>query len=303
MPIQFRARSGFAALAGLCLIWGYTWVVMKEGLRFADPFDYAALRTIPGSLLIFAILMVRGQPLALRAPRQTFVLGLFQTTAFNAFASWALVAGAASKTAVLVYTMPFWILLLAWPLLGERIRGVQWVAVALSAAGLILVLEPWQLGGTFASKVLAVLTGIAWAVSAILAKKWREALGSDLLRLTAWQMLFGGLVLVMIALTTPSRPIEWTPYFWFLLIYATALGTAAGWLLWLFVLQRLPAGIAGLSIMAVPALGVLFSRLQLNETLGEAEAVGMVLIGASLVLLSWLAIKHRQQVEPSLGQE
>lgn len=292
MHSTLSPRGGIAALVILCLIWSYGWVVMKEGLRFADPFDYAALRTLPGALLIFAVLVARSRPLSLRAPRRTFVLGMFQTVGFNGFASLALVTGAAGKTAVLVYTMPFWTLLFAWPLLGERIRGAQWLAVALAGAGLLLVIEPWQLGGTLAAKVLAVLTGISWAVSAVLAKKWREALGSDLLRLTAWQMLLGGLVLGAIALAVPSRPVDWTPYFWFLLIYATVLGTVSGWLLWLYVLQRLPAGVAGLSIMAVPALGVLFSRLQLGEAPAAVEAAGMTLICASLAVLSWRALRR-----------
>lgn len=281
------ARSGIAALILLWLVWGYTWVVMKEGLRFADPFDYAALRTAPGALILFAVIMVRGRPLALRAPGKTLVLGLFQTVLFNALVSWALVSGAASKTAVLVYTMPFWTLLFAWPVLGERIRGAQWLAVTLAFSGLMLVLEPWNLGGTLASKALAVLTGVAWAVSAILAKKWRAELGSDVLLLTAWQMLFGGLLLTAIAMFLPSPPVNWTPYFWFLLIYATLLGTVAGWVLWLIVLQRLPAGTAGLSIMGIPAIGVLCSQLQLGERPAPVETAGMILIGISLAVLSW----------------
>jgi drug/metabolite transporter (DMT)-like permease len=282
-------RSGLVALLLLCLVWGYTWVVMKEGLRYADPFDYAALRTVPGALVLFAFIILRRRPLALRAPGKTFVLGMFQTLLFNALVSWALVSGAAGKTAVLVYTMPFWTLLFAWPLLGERVRGLQWLAVTLAFAGLVLVLEPWNLGGTLVSKVLAVLTGVAWAVSAILAKKWRADLGSDVLLLTAWQMLFGGLMLTVIALLLPSPPVNWTPYFWFLLVYATLLGTVAGWALWFTVLQRLPAGIAGLSVMGIPAIGVLSSQLQLGERPGPVETGGMILIGVSLAVLSWTA--------------
>ncbi len=293
------AKGGVAALICLCLIWGYNWVVTKEGLRFAGPFDYAALRTLPGALLIFAVLILRRQPLTLQSPGKLFVFGLFQTTAFNALVSWALVSGAAGKTAVLCYTMPFWTLLFAWLVLSERINKMQWIAVLLSAAGLVLVVEPWQLSGSPASKLLAVLTGMGWAVSVVLAKKWRRELGPGLLRVTAWQMLFGGLVLVGIAWAVPSPPVQWTPYFWFLLIYATLLGSVAGWLLWLYVLQRLSAGVAGLSIMAVPAVGVLSSRLQLGETPGTVEALGMLLIVASLALLSWHAL--RQPPTPPLA--
>lgn len=284
------------------MIWSYNWVITKEALRFAGPFDFSALRAIPGALLIFAVLIARGRPLSLRAPRRVFVIGLFQTTGFNALAAWALVAGAAGKTAVLVYAMPFWALLFAWLLLGERIRGTQWLAVALSLAGLVLVLEPWEPGGTSSSKLLAVLTGVSWAVSAVLARKWRDTIGRDLLQFTAWQMLFGGLVLAAIAFIWPSRPVEWTPYFWLLLAYGTLLGTVAGWLLWLIVLQRLTAGLAGLSIMAVPALGVLFSRLQLDEAPAAPEAIGMALIVASLALLSWQSLRKARSTAPQPRQ-
>ena len=285
------SRSGVAALILLSLIWGYTWVAMKEAVRFADPFDFSALRTIAGAALMFGAMLWLGKPFRLRAPGRTLVFGLFQTTGFNALAAWALYTGAAGKTAVLVYTLPFWTMLIAWPLLGERLRGLQWAATALAAAGLAMVLEPWQLAGTIVSKLLALATALSWALSAVLAKKWRGDLEPDLLSLTAWQMLMGGVVLTALALTIPTRPVDWTPYFWLVLVYCTLAGSVAGWLLWLFILQRLPAGIAGLSIMAVPALGVLFARLQLGEQPSGPEWAGILLIGASLALLSWHALR------------
>jgi len=288
-----HSRSGIAALVLLSLIWGYTWVAMKEAVRFADPLDFSALRAMAGSFLLFAALMGLKKPVRLQAPGRTFLFGLFQTTGFNALAAWALYTGAAGKTAVLVYTLPFWTLLIAWPVLGERLRGLQWPAMLLAAAGLMLVLEPWQPAGTLISKLLALATALSWAISAVLAKKWRNELQADLLGLTAWQMLMGGVVLTVIALSVPTRPIQWTPYFWLMFVYCTLAGSIAGWLLWLFILRRLPAGIAGLSIMAVPALGVLFAHLQLGERPAAAEATGMLLIGASLALLSWHALRER----------
>lgn len=286
-------RSGILALIALCAVWGYTWVILKEGVRFADPWDYATLRTLPGAILLFAIAAWRGERLTLRSPRHVFILGLWQTTGFNGLVSWALVSGAAGKTAVLVYTMPFWILLIAWPVLGERIRGLQWLAVALSAAGLVLVVEPWALTGTFVANALAVLTGVSWAVAAVLTRRWRAHLAVGTFALTAWQMLLGGLVLAICGFFLSARPVEWTPYFWFLLAYATLFGTVLGWALWFYVLKLLPAGVAGLAVMAVPAIGVLSSRLQLGEQPGAVESTGMLLIVASLAVLSWAALRNR----------
>ncbi len=56
-----------AALVALVLVWGYSWVAMKIGLRHAHPFDFAALRVGIGALLLFALVAARRKPLRSRA--------------------------------------------------------------------------------------------------------------------------------------------------------------------------------------------------------------------------------------------
>ena len=58
------------------------------------------------------------------------ITGLVQTTINFGSTTMALAEGGAGRTSVLVFTMPFWTLLIAWPVLGERVRGLQWVASA-----------------------------------------------------------------------------------------------------------------------------------------------------------------------------
>lgn len=144
---------------------------------------------------------------------------------------------------------------------------------------------------------------MSWAISAILAKRLRREVQLDLLSLTAWQMLFGALVLAAIALVVPSRPVEWTGYFFVILAFNAFLGTAAGWLIWLYILHRLPAGTASLSVLAIPVVGVLSSKLQLGEQPGAYEIGGMLLIGASLALLSRISLGLKREADPEMGQE
>ena len=54
---------------------------------------------------------------------------MLQTAGFLGLMTWALQGEGAGKTAILTYTMPFWLLLMAWVFLGERLKGFQWVAV------------------------------------------------------------------------------------------------------------------------------------------------------------------------------
>ena len=285
-PSSTHASRAVIALAVLSIIWGYNWVVMKEAGSYAGPFVFAALRTVFGALSLFIVLLWRRQPMRLVASGWTFLLGFLQTAGFTGLSQWALVVGATGKTAVLAYTMPFWILLLAWPLLHERLRGSQWLAVSIAFGGLILVLEPWRSQASLASELLAVSSGLAWAASAIVAKKMRARFQVDLLSLTAWQMLFGAIVLVIVALVVPAPPMMVNVYLIGAVVYTAILGTGLAWLLWLYVLDTLPAGIAGMGSLAVPAIGVLAAWIQLGERPRAAELVGMLAIAVALVLLA-----------------
>lgn len=280
------SRLALFALALMTLIWGYNWVVMKQVIRFVDPFDFSAIRAALGAVALFAVVFALRRPLRVAAVPQVILLGLLQTAAFTAMIQWALVSGGAGKTAVLVYTMPFWLLPLAWWSLGERVRGLQWVAAAVAACGLVLILEPWAMGGSVASNLLAVGGGLVWALSAVVAKRLRRDHEFDLLVLTAWQMLFGAIALCVVALALPSRPIEPTAYFFGALLFNAVFATGLAWLLWLYVLQHLSTGTAGLSALGVPMIGVLAGWIELGERPGGAEITGMVLIGAALALTS-----------------
>lgn len=278
----------------LSLIWGYNWVVMKKVMRYVDPFDFSAVRTLFGALALFGVLALRGKSLKPVAPGPTLLLGLLQTTAFTALIQWALVGGGAGKTAVLVYAMPFWLLAMAWVFLGERVRGLQWLAVAVALVGLLFILDPWSARGDLFSTALALLASVSWAAAAVLIKRIRAQADVDLLSLTAWQMLFGAVVLCVLALALPSPPPQWTTYFVVALIYNALLATGLAWLIWSYILDRLPAGLAGLSSLAIPAVGVLSGWIELGERPSAAESFGMVCIAAALVLISVVALRGRR---------
>lgn len=296
-----RGRDlGALALAVLAIIWGYNWVVMKVGLQHAQPFTFSALRTFLGALGLFALLLVLRRSLRPPPLRWTVVIGLLQTTGFVGLMMWALQSGGAGKTSVLTYTMPFWLLLLAWAFLGERLRGTQWLAVALALSGLVLVLEPWHLQGTFSS-VLAVAAGFSWACSAVVVKRFQAAHGDvDVLSLTTWQMLFGSLPLLLIAALTWQGSPDWTPAFAAALAYNVLLGNALAWLLWLFGLRRLSASAAGIATLATPVIGVASAWIQLGERPSTGEAAGMALIIGALAIVTVRGLaagRERQMTE------
>jgi drug/metabolite transporter (DMT)-like permease len=288
-------RRAILALIVLSSIWGYNWVVMKEALTYSGPFEFAALRILLGAVSLFCLLLLERKSLRPKKFGWTVLLGLLQSTGFIGFAMWALVEGGAGKTAVLVYTMPLWVLLLAWPVMGEHVKGMQWVGIALACAGLLGIMTPWRFQGGTTSELLAVSAGALWGAGAILAKVMHRRTEFDLLSLTAWQMLLGSVPLIaLVLIRSPIHHIVWSPYFIGALLYNAIPGNAIAFFLWLYILRELPAGPASLGTLFIPVIGVLAGRVQLGERPDPWEAAGMGLIIAALALISHESVKAKR---------
>jgi len=157
-------RAAYVALVVLTVLWGANWVVMKLALASAHPVVFTAQRTWVGIAVLFVAMAALRLPLAPQAGWTAIVVtGLLQTTVNFGSTTMALAGGGAGRTSVLVFTMPFWTLVIARLVLGERVRGAQWVAVGCALAGLVLVVAPWDWRGDLAPKLWATLSGLGWA--------------------------------------------------------------------------------------------------------------------------------------------
>jgi drug/metabolite transporter (DMT)-like permease len=285
-------RAALAALVFLTLVWGYNWVVMKVALEYSAPFPFAAARSVGGGLCLLAALGIARKPFWPRDPWRTLLLGLLQTTLFIGCVSLCLVEGGAGKSAVLAYTMPFWVILLAPFALGEHLKGAQWLTVLLAFIGLLFIFSPWHRTPDFGSACIALAAGVAWGLSVLVAKKIPVADRWELVSLTGWQMLLGALPLVAAAWLIPGRSLEWSWPYGLALAYNIVPGNALAWALWLFVLGRLSATVSGLASLATPVVGVLCGWWQLGERPSLTVSLGMLLVLTALALLPFAAPKR-----------
>ena len=286
------------ALGLLALIWGYSWIPGKLGVINSSAFVFAALRTFPAGVLMLILLPLLGRSLRPRGVLLTATVAVLQGSGFVALISAALVTGGAGHTAMLANTWQFWLLPMAWLFLGEGLRGTQWLSVGLGLVGLVLIIEPWQLRGMLSS-LLALGGALCFAAGAVAAKVLRQRHQVDLLSFTAWQTFLGSLPLVVIAFLIPGNGIHWNGTFIWSLVFSALIGTALGSLLWLYVLNALPANIAGVGTIGTPVIGVLASFLQLHEHLTPYEIAGMALVVMALSLLAIGGARWSRRAAPA----
>lgn len=277
------------------LVWAGSWIAMKLIVPYIGPFDFVALRYISGGLVLFALALVLRRPLAMPPWKLTLLIGLTQTAGFQGFVQTALVSGGVGKVSLMAYTMPFWVILFAWWLLGERPTARHGLGIALAAIGLVCFVEPWNGLGDIRPVLLGLGSGLSWGVGTVLSKRMFERHKPDVMTFTAWQMLLGGLAMAPLALMVPQMPAQWGWQLWTGMLYIVLIATAAGWLLWLQVVRLVPASIAGLSSLGVPVVAMLFAWALLSEQPSPAELGGMALILAGIWVVSRAAPAPRAQ--------
>ncbi len=289
-------RGAYLALVALTLIWGFNWIALKFALARADPVILNVHRTWIAVIVLFAILLWQRHPFWPTSWVAVIVTGFFQTSVNFSATTLALAGGGVGRTSVLVFTMPFWTLVLAWPVLHERVRGSQWVAVAFALAGLTLVVEPWNWRGDLAPKLWAVLSGFGWAAGTVATKYFQRGRALDPLNLVAWQMLAGVIPITALPFLLGTPAPQWSATYALLLLYVGAVSTGLAFLLWITILRFLPAGTASLNMFAIPVIALVSSMLVFGERLTPTEWLGIASIGAGLAIISMNALRARRDV-------
>ena len=290
-------RNALLVLALLSVIWSYNWVVMKQVLQWTGPFEFAAWRGALGAVVLFVLLLVRRESLQPPPLLPLLLIGIAQTLGFQALVQWALVDGGAGKTALLAYTMPFWVVGVTWLVLREPPSRAQGIAVGVALAGLLLLLEPWEGLGDIESSLLAIGAGLCWAIGTVLSKRLFVQGRASILSLSAWQMAVGAVGLVAVAWIVDEPAVQWTAGFIGALAYNAILASGIAWVLWSYIVDKLPMTISGLSSLVIPILGVFFAWAVLGEAPSSAEWAGIGMLGAALASVA-VMVKPRPGPRP-----
>ncbi|HZS81500.1 MAG TPA: DMT family transporter [Stellaceae bacterium] len=276
-------------LAGLSLVWGLNWPAMKFVLAEMPVLTFRLLclwLTAPAMLLIARL---GGERLGV--PRRQWpaliAVSFFNVTVWYLCTGIALTLIPAGRAALLAYTMPVWVALFSALVLRERLGRRRLVGLLLGMAGIAVLLAPEA--ATLSTAPLGTLVilaaAIGWAFGVVLLKRFNFS--RSVAQMTGWMLLLGGVPLAVAALLhdPPPRLLALPPATLAVFAYIIALPMIFGQWAWFKSLSRLPGTVAGISSLAVPAVGLLSSALLLGERLGLAEITALALVAAALGLV------------------
>lgn len=276
------------AYAGMCAIWGTTWLVIKVGLQYLPPVTGAGLRFILAGVFLYAIAALRRRA-ALPRSRQwklvvvlaAFLFGLNYVLTYTAE-----VRLDSGLVAVLFGTLPFFVFGLGKLVAHERTTPRVWIGAVVAFGGVAII----SLGGQVSASPLYALAAIGAAASAAFANLYYKRHSSDdpLVVLPPAMLLSGA---VMALGGSAFERVHWTSAFasqsLAAVAYLAILGSGIAFFLNMYVLQRVPAWVVGLSALVIPviavAVGVAFGGEHFTacELFGSATVIAGIAVALS----------------------
>ena len=283
-------RTGLLCLLVTSLGWGLNWPVMKQLLSQLPPLFARGSAGLAAAALLALAAAAFGQ--SLRVPRRVWprlvASSFVNVFAWMGFSTLAMRWLSAGQTALLVYSMPVWATLFAWPILGQRPSARAAAGLALCLAGLWLLFAG-QKGlpldaGRLAGVALALAAALLFGFGTVALRPIAEL---PALALVAWQLVLGCLPMLVLGLAF-ERPdaARVSPLGWALMAYMTIVPMGLCYLTWFAALRRLPPATASVATLLTPVIGVCAAAAALGEPFGarEAAALLMTLGGVTLAL-------------------
>lgn len=261
------------------IAWGTTYFVTREFLPPEYPLHGAVIRALPAGILL--LLVARARPKGAWWWKAA-VLGALNVGLFFVLLYVTAQLLPSSLASTVMAVSPVALMMLAWPLLGERPRMRAIVGALAGIAGVSLML----LTSAGAVNPLGVLASVAAmsssAVGFVLTKRWAPTTG--LVALTSWQLIAGGLIVLPVAVLVEGAPPLLTGTELAGFAYVSVVATAVAFTAWFAGLRHLRASSVGLIGLLNPVSGVLLGVVAGGEVLGGRQVAGLALVVAGMLV-------------------
>jgi drug/metabolite transporter (DMT)-like permease len=287
-------------VALLCLIWGSTWLAIKEGLRDLPPFTSAGARFLLAAVVFSAItpLLRRREGGAAPPFWLLAVMGLLNFTVSYGIVYWGETVIPSGLAAVLWSVFPVFVAVLSHSLLPEeRLLWRHWLGFVTALAGIVLLFLTDLRGigaGAVGAGALFLASPLVAAVGNVIIKRHGARYSS--LLLNRGGLIIGALVLCLTAwIVERDAPVRWTGPAIFSIAYLAVPGTVVTFGLYYWALRFAPAYKMSLIAYVIPVVA-----LGLGAAFGDEAVHPRTLAGTALVLLG-VGLAARARTQPRSG--
>lgn len=285
--------TGLAALLAIAALLAANQVIVKVTNEGLQPVFFAGARSVLAALALWLWMVLRGH-----APRYSpgtlgpgLAIGAVFAIEFMCLFI-ALDLTTVSRTAILFYSMPLWLALMAhFGLPGERLTRLRVLGLGLAFGGTVLALLSRAPGGSpvagasLAGDIFALCGAIGWAGTAFLARRPAlAAVGPETQLL--WMTGVSGPILLILAPAFGPLIRDVQPIHWFWLGFQALIVVAGGFVAWLWLLARYPAATVASFSFLTPVLSLALGWLWLDEALSPAILVALAMVAGGIILIN-----------------
>ena len=290
--------TAYGVLAATLLLWSGNWIVARAVRDDVAP-GLATSGRLAIALVVLAPFVWRGlvptlKALTARDWRLYLAMG-FTGGGLHLAMQWLGLHYTTATSATLFLSMsPIFIMLLAQPILGERIGARQWLGVAVSFAGVTAIagrgsLEVLKTLSFNVGDLLAVGSMAMWAGYTIALRLRRDALDTAQVLFVVCAFGFVFLLPWSIHDLLSPTPTKLTPVGALAVAYSAIGSLLLAYAGWSYVVRRIGAARAGATMHLMPGIAIVLSAIFLGERPEPFHFAGMALILAGVGLSTWRA--------------
>lgn len=302
-----RLRAGLAvpiAFGLVYVIWGSTYLAIRYAIETIPPFFMAGTRFfVAGAILyVWSRWQTRIKPTAAQW-RNSAIAGTLLLMFGNGFVTWAEQRVPSGITAVIVATVPLWIVALDAITGGARPSARAWIGIAIGLLGVAILVRPAGHGSVDPAGAIALLVAsISWSYGSLFGR--RADLPSSPLLTTGMEMLAGGAVLITVGFLTGEwhhldlQTVSRTSLIG--LTYLITLGSIVGYTAFTYLVTATTPAKLGTYAYVNPVIAVILGATIAGESIGTTTVIAIALIVSAVILLT---MKPRPAPTPSLATE
>lgn len=283
------------ALLSIYIIWGSTYLAILFVVQTIPPFIGAGIRfLISGAILLIWRGLARDPRPTRLQWRSAAIVGTLLLVGGNGLLSWSEQKIPSGIAALLIGSVPFWLVLIE----ALRPGGIKptWQSIlglAIGFTGIVLLVGPAEfVGGTKQYNIIGILVcllaAFLWSVGSIYSRS--ADLPNSALMTTGMEMLAGSIGLFILATLTG----EWQRFSMdaisqkslYGLIYLILIGSLVGFVSYAWLLRHAPVSLVATYAYVNPLVAILLGSLLANEPLTPRIIIAAAVIIGSVVLIN-----------------